>query len=307
MPLKVTVIGAAGSVGAPVAFHLAASRLAEEIVLIDMRPNIVQQHAMDMSTAVAALGVTVRAGNFEDLDGSHVVINAAGMPQGVISDRMEMLTSNIPLARDTALHVKRHCQGAVVITATNPVDPLNYAIWRAGGFDRHQVLGYSLNDSLRFRELVARSRKVKVSSVEGTVIGEHGNTQVMLFSTVRIDGHAAAFSEAEKQEIRSEVPNILRRYEELKSGRTSGWTCAIGVAALVRAIREDSGEVFPCSMVLDGEYGLSALSMSVPVALGRHGARRVVECELAADEREGLARSATVLASAARRVDESMK
>jgi len=305
--LKATVIGAAGSVGAPVAFYLAASRLAEEIVLIDVRPNLVEQHAMDMSTAVAALGVSVRAGDIEDLDASDVVINAAGMPQGVIADRMEMLSKNIPLACDTARKVRQRCPGAVVITATNPVDPLNYAIWRAGGFDRRQVLGYSLNDSFRFRELVARSRQVKAGSVEGTVIGEHGNTQVMLFSSVRIDGRATTFSESEKGAIRVEVPNILRRYEELKSGRTSGWTCAVGVAALVRAIREDSGEVFPCSMVLEGEYGFRGLSMSVPIALGRQGAGRVVDLELAADEQRELARSAEVLAAAARLVDESIR
>lgn len=301
--MKVTVIGAAGSVGAPVAFHLAASRLAEEIVLIDVRPNLVQQHAMDMSTAVAALDVSVRAGDVGDLGGSDVVINAAGMPQGVIADRMEMLSKNIPLARDTAQAIRQRCPEAVVITATNPVDPLNYAIWRAGGLDRHQVLGYSLNDSLRFRELVARSRQVKVSSVEGTVVGEHGNSQVMLFSSVRIEGRAATFSESEKSAIRSEVPNILRRYEELKSGRTSGWTCAVGVAALLRAIREDSGEVFPCSVVLEGEYGQRGLGMSVPVVLGRRGARKVLEWDLAADEQAELARSAAVMASAARLVD----
>lgn len=301
--MKATVIGAAGSVGAPVAFYLAASRLVDELVLIDVRPNVVQQHAMDMGTAVSALGVSVKAGSFDDLAGSDVVVNAAGMPQGVISDRMEMLAKNIPLARDTALQVKKHCPDAVVITATNPVDPLNYAIWRAGGFERHQVLGYSLNDSFRFRELVAASRNASVGTVEGTVVGEHGNTQVMLFSTVRIDGRPATFDAAEKQRIRDEVPNILRRYEELKSGRTSGWTCAVGMASLVRAIRDDTGEVFPCSMVLDGEYGQRGLSMCVPMSLGRRGARRVLEWQLAEDEKAGLARSAKVLGDAARIVD----
>lgn len=301
--MKVTVIGAAGSVGAPVAFHLAASRLADELVLVDVRPNVVQQHAMDMGTAVSALGVSVKAGGFGDLAGSDVVINAAGMPQGVIADRMEMLSGNIPLAADIAQHIRRHCPGAVVITATNPVDPLNYAIWRSGGFDRHQVLGYSLNDSLRFRELVAASRGVGAGAVEGTVIGEHGNTQVMLFSSVRIDGQAATFDAEEKNAIRSEVPNILKRYEELRAGRTSGWTCAVGMAALVRAIHEDTGEVFPCSMVLDGEYGQRGLSMCVPLQLGRHGARKVLEWELAADEQAALMHSASVLGAAARAVD----
>jgi len=304
--MKVTVIGAAGSVGAPAAFYIAASRLADEIVMIDMRPNMVQQHAMDLSTAVSALDVRVKAGGYEDLAGSDLVINAAGVPQGLIADRMEMLPKNIPLVRDIALQISRYCPAAVVITATNPVDPLNYATWRTGGFARHQVLGYSINDSFRFRELVARAKGVRTSQVQGTVIGEHGSTQVLLFSSARIDGKPVSFSEEEKRDIRAEVPDILRRYEELQSGRTAGWTCAIGLAALTRAVLQDTGEVFPCSVVLDGEYGRRRLSMSVPVRLGKTGAQEIEEWELAPDEWDRLDRSADALAAAARIVDQEL-
>jgi malate dehydrogenase len=304
--MKVTIIGAAGSVGAPVAFYVAASGLADEIVMIDMRQNVLQQHAMDISTAVSALDVSVRAGAYEDLTGSAVVINAAGVQQGLITDRMEMLPMNIPLVRDVALQIKRYCPSAFVITATNPADPLNYAAWRAGGFDRHQLIGYSLNDSFRFREMVARAKGVKVSQVQATVLGEHGSTQVLLFSSVRIDGLPVSFGEQEKEDIRAEVPNILRRYEELQSGRTAGWTCAVGVAAVTRAILQDTGEVFPCSVVLDGEYGQRGLSMSVPVVLGKKGVQEILEWELAPDEQAGLKRTAGVLKAAAEIVDENL-
>jgi len=305
MRMKVTIIGAAGSVGAPAAFYLAVSGLVTELVMIDVRPNVVQQHAMDISTAASALDVSVRAGGYEDLAGSDVVINAAGAPQGLIADRMEMLPKNIPLVRETALQIKRHCPKAVVITATNPVDPLNYATWLAGGFDRHEILGYTVNDSFRFRELVARVKRVKVDQVEATVIGEHGSSQVPLFSSVRIAGRPATFSEEEKEDILAEIPNILRRYEDLQAGRTAGWTCAVGLAALVRAIRDDSGEIFPCSVVLDGEFGQRGLSMSVPIVLGRQGAREILEWELTPAEQAGLERTAAVLEAATRIVDQS--
>jgi len=305
MRMKVTIIGAAGSVGAPAAFYLAVSGLVTELVMIDVRPNVVQQHAMDLSTAASALDVSVRAGGYEDLAGSDVVINAAGAPQGMIADRMEMLPKNIPLVRETALQIKRHCPEAVVITATNPVDPLNYATWLAGGFDRHKILGYTVNDSFRFRELVARVKRVKVDQVEATVIGEHGSSQVPLFSSVRIAGRPVAFSEEERGDILAAIPNILRNYEDLQAGRTAGWTCAVGLAALVRAIREDSGEIFPCSVVLDGEYGRRGLSMSVPIVLGRQGAREILEWELTPAEQAGLERTAAVLEAATRIVDQS--
>jgi malate dehydrogenase len=304
--MKVTVIGAAGSVGAPAAFYIGAQGLADEIVLIDLRPNVVQQHAMDMSTAFSSLDVKVTAGTYEDLGGSDVVINAAGVPQGLIADRMEMLPKNIPLVRDVALAVKQHCPAAFLVTATNPIDPLNYATWRAGGFDRRQAVGYSINDSYRFREMVARTKGVRVGQVEATVIGEHGSTQVSLFSSVRIDGMPVSFSEEEKQTIRAEVPNILRRYEELQSGRTAGWTSAIGLAAIARAVLHDTGEVFPCSVVLEGEYGLRGMSMSVPVRLGSEGVQEILEWELALDEQAGLAITAGVLQAAAQIVDENL-
>jgi malate/lactate dehydrogenase len=304
--MKVTIIGAAGSVGAPASFYLAVSGLAEKIVMIDVRSNYVKQHAMDISTAASALNVSVKAGDYEDMAGSDVVINAAGISQGPIADRMEMLPMNIPLVRDIALQIKRNCPAAIMITATNPVDPLNYAAWRVGGFDRRQLIGYSINDSCRFRELVARDKGVLVSQVQAIVIGEHGSSQVALFSSVRINGRPALFAEDEKQGIRAVIPNILKGYEELQAGRTAGWTSAVGLVAITRAILQNTGEIFPCSVILDGEYGQRDLSMSVPVALGKEGVREILEWELASDELEGLKRTVGVLKAAARFVDESL-
>ncbi len=303
--MKIGVIGAAGSVGAPAAFYLAVSGLVDELVLVDIRPNVVQQHALDMSTACSAAGLTVavKAGGYDDLVGCDVVINAAGVHQGLIADRMEMLPNNIPLVRDTALQIGHYCPDAIVITATNPVDPLNYATWRAGGFDRRKVLGYTLNDSFRFRELIGRARGVEVARVWAVVLGEHGSTQVPLFSSASIDGLPVQFTSAERREILDEIPTILKRYEQLQSGRTAGWTCAVGLLSLVRAIHDETDRVYPCSVVLDGEYGQTGLSMGVPVLLGRRGVREIVRRDLQGDELALFERSAVAMGAAARIVD----
>lgn len=305
--MKITVIGAAGSVGAPAVFYLAAKGLADEILMIGgKRQNVLKQHAMDISTAVSAKDIIIRAGDYGDMAGSDIVINAAGAPQGLIADRMEMLPKNIELIKQIAAQVKRYCPDAFVITATNPVDPLNYAMYLAGGFDRRKLIGYSINDSFRFREMLASAYKAKVSQVDGLVIGEHGSTQVLLFSTATIDGEKVAVDEKIKADIRSEVPNILKRYEAFKAGRTAGWTCAVGLEIITRAVVENSGAVIPCSVVLDGEYGLKGLSMSVPVKLGIDGVAEILEYELAADEQEGLKKTVETLKSAARIVDQNM-
>jgi malate dehydrogenase len=304
--VRLCIIGAGGSVGGPAAFYAGVQRLVDEIVLLDVRQNVAEQNAIDLGTAVSALGVKVKAGTYEDLKGTDVVINAAGVPQGLIADRMEMLTKNLPLVRDIALAIRRYCPDAFVITATNPIDPLNYATWRAGGFDRHKVIGYSLNDSTRFREMVAHKKGIEVSRVQATVMGEHGSSQVYLFSSVRVDGRPVSFTEEERAAIRAEIPNILKRLEELQAGRTAGWTSAIGLTAITRAVLQDTGEIIPCSVVLDGEYGRRGLSMSVPVRLGKEGVREIQEWELTPDERQGLQRSADLLAAAARTVEENL-
>jgi malate/lactate dehydrogenase len=306
--MKIAIIGAAGSVGSPAAFYIAAQGLADEILMIGgKKQNVLKQHAMDLSTAVSALDIKVRAGGYEDLPGSDIVINTAGVAQGLIKDRMEVLPKNIPLVKSIAEQIKQHCPEAIVITATNPVGPLNYTTYLAGGFQRKQLIGYSINDSFRLREMIARAYNVKVSQVEGMVIGEHGPTQVLLFSSVKIDGEPVTVSEKTKQSIRAEVPNILKRYEEFQAGRTAGWTCAIGLAAFVRAIVHDTGEILPCSLLLDGEYGQKNLSMSVPARIGREGVKEILKWDLAPDEVEGLKISTDKLKATMKLVEEQLK
>lgn len=305
--MKIAIVGAAGSVGAPAAFYLAAQGLADEVLMIGgSRQNVLKQHAMDIKTAVSNLGVRVYAGDFTDLSGSDIVINAAGVQQGLIKDRMEMLPKNISLVQTIASHIKKYCPGAFVITATNPVDPLNYAVFKSTGFDRRQLIGYSINDSFRFREMLAAELNVRPGQVDGVVIGEHGSTQVLLFSSATVDGKPVTVDEDTKQRIRSEVPNILKRYEELKAGRTAGWTCAIGLARILRAMIEGTGEVLPCSTMLDGEYGQSGLSMSVPVILGRGGVKEILEYELSPDEQKGLEITVETLSKAKKIVDDQL-
>ncbi len=304
--MKVTVLGAAGWVGMSAAFYVAVSRLADEVVLIDVRENLVEHHAMDLGQAVAALDVKVTAGTYEDASGSDVIINAAGLHGDITADRTELLIKNTLLIQEIGQKVKATSPQAVIITAVNPVDPLNYALWLSGGFDKRRLIGYSLNDSMRFRLFAAQTKGVKTSAVEAWAIGEHGFTQVPLFSSVRIDGQPATFSEEEKQAVRDAYPRFFERLEGLKAGRTTGWTCAVGLTTLTRAIVTDSQDVLPGSAILEGEYGQKGISMGVPLRLGRGGIQEIVEWELAPDEKAALERSAEQLKKTAKIVEETL-
>lgn len=305
--MKITIIGAGGSVGSPTAFYLAAQKLADEFVLIDYAENLAKQHAMDLSTAVSVKDVMVRAGGYPDMAGSDIVIIAAGVPQGLIKDRMELLPKNAELMKQFADEIKKYCPDAVIMTVTNPADPMNYAVYLAGKFDRRQVIGYTINDTYRFREFLARAYHVTVKQVGGFVIGEHGSSQVLLFSTAMIDGKPVEITDEIKKNIYDEVPLILKRFEELKAGRTAGWTCAIGFETMVRAVVENTGQLMPCSVVVDGEYGQKGFSMSVPVYIGRDGIQGVKEFELAPDEQEKFKITTEILSKAARMVEDQLK
>ncbi|MBW1800784.1 MAG: hypothetical protein JRJ85_08640 [Deltaproteobacteria bacterium] len=287
MTTKISIIGAAGTLGSCAAFAIATQGLADELVMMDINENLLQVHVMDIETAVVGhRNMAVIAGREENLTGSDVVINATGAPYRFIESRMELLNDSLPIIQETTKKIARYCPEAVVITATNPLDTLNYAAYRVSGMDRKKLLGYSLNDSLRFRMLSAGALKVEHTKVEGLVIGEHGDHLVQVFSSLRIDGKPISVDEPFKQRIREEMPKILQRYEGLRTGRTAGWTTAMGLAAMVSSIVRDAGEVFPCSVNLAGEFGFDDVSASVPAKLGKDGVQEIIELDLTSEERQ---------------------
>ena len=293
--MKISIIGAAGSLGSCSAFNIAVHGLADEIVMIDPRQNFLTHHVEDIGSAVSGQETQVQAGTDEDMSGSDIIIVTAGVPLAVISSRREVLPHNLPIIRGIAEKIKQFCPEAAVITATIPVGAMNYAMYLCSNLDRKKLMGYTLNDSVRFRMMVAQALGVKSSQVEGTVIGEHGESQVLLFSSVKVDGKPVSIGDDMKQNIRQQVPNLMRSHQALKTGLTSGWTSAVGLASMVRAIGNNTGEMIPCSVVLDGEYGCHGLSMTVPAILGQGGVRDILEWELASDERELLEHSINVL------------
>jgi len=305
--MKITIIGGAGVVGSCTAFALACQGVAEEIVMIDTKQNLLMNHVLDINSAmVGQRNILIRAGNDEDMSGSDVVIVPAGVHTWEGASYREVLDVNIPIVRDIAKKIGRFCHDAVVITVTNPLDPLNYTVYLSSEIDRSRIIGYNLNDSLRFRMVVAKALGTSHTRVEAVAIGEHARALVLLFSSIRVDGKAISVNEHFKQNIREELPKILRAIIELGVPRTAGWTCSIGLADMVRAIGNDAKQMFPCSAVLAGEYGCEGLSIGVPAILGRKGICQIVEWELPADERKELEEVASAARSTADIVREAI-
>ena len=307
--MKLSIIGAAGNIGSNAAFNIAIHNIADDIIMIDAySPDKLEQYVFDVKGAVTGLDVKVEAGDYKDLAGSDIVLISAGSAN-VVASRMEVLKPNVPLIKDFAREILQYCPEAIVITATNPVDPLNYALSRFSGLDRRKLIGYSANDSTRFRAFVAQALGISSSRVRATVIGEHGNSQVLLFSSVRVDGRPYELSEDLKQKVRLQVTGlpVIMEGQRMRTGRTAAWTTSMGIGAVCRAIAHNTGEMIPCSVVLEGEYGCRNMGMSVPVVLGKEGVREIQEWKIAPDEQELLQRSIESLKPAMEYVEESLK
>ena len=306
--MKISIIGAAGNVGSAAAFNIAIHHLTDELVMVDnYSRDKLEQYVYDLNTAVTGLDMLVRAGGDEDLRDSNIVLMAAGSAQ-VTASRMEVLPQNLPIIKEVAAKIKKYCPEAIVITATNPVDPLNYAMYRYSGLDRKKVIGYSANDSIRFRMFITEALGLKSSQVEATVIGEHGNSQVLLFSSVRVKGRPFPVNPDIKLHIQQQVANLHSIIEPLreKTGRTAAWTSSVGLTTICHAIGHNTRESIPCSVVLNGEYGSHGLSMSVPVVLGNEGVHEIQELSISSNERELLHHSISALKPAMKYVEETI-
>jgi malate dehydrogenase len=180
---------------------------------------------------------------------------------------------------DIGSSVDEYNDDYVSITTSNPVDLLNRHLYESGDRDRHKVIGFGGRlDSARFRYVLSERFDVPVQNVVGTILGEHGDAQVPMFSKVRVDGRDPEFSADEKEEILGDLQESAMDVIERK-GATQ-WGPATGVAHMVEAVLHDTGEVLPGSLVLNGEFGHADTAFGVPVKLGANGIEEVVEWEL---------------------------
>ena len=285
--MKVGVIGGGGTLGSSAAFYLATQGIVSRIVLVDVKENVLKSHAMDLEQAISELNDTkIQAGSWEELQGCQIVLVTASLPERQVSSRLEYLDGNLKIIREIAGYLSRFCPQAVVITATNPIDVFNYALCKLTGMQACRFIGFSRNDSLRLRWAVGQVLNVNVPEVEAVVLGEHGESQVPLLERITVRGQAVSLTGQQKQQVVNLIKTWFVTYQGLNSGRTTGWTSAIGMVEIIKAIVTASPLVIPCSAILQGEYGVSGVSLGVPVRLGPTGVREIIQLDLDRQEQQ---------------------
>jgi L-lactate dehydrogenase len=302
-PLRIAIVGL-GNVGASFAFCLLLRRVAAEIVLIDANRKKAEGEAMDLNHAVPFGPATrIWAGDYADCRGAAVVVITAGAAQRPGEIRLELLDRNLAIFRDIVPKVVEHnCEGTLLI-ATNPVDILSYASYKLSGLPSHRVLGSgTILDTARFRYLLGQHFSVDARSVHGLILGEHGDTEVPIWSLANIAGirlrdycrlHGHPYEQAEFDNIFTETRDAAYKIIERKGA--TYYAVAAGLMQIVEAVVRDQKTVLTTSTLVDGAYGLRDVYLSLPTVIGAKGVVQVLTPELSDDELARLRHSAAVL------------
>ena len=296
--MKVTVVGA-GAVGASCAEYIAIKNFASEVVLVDIIDNFAEGKAMDLMQTAALNGfdtkITGSTNDYAKTTGSTVAVITSGIPRKPGMTREELIGINAGIVKSVAEQLIKHSPDVILIIVSNPMDTMTYLTHKTLGLPKNRIIGMGgALDSARFKYRLAEAIDCPSSEVDGMVIGGHSDVGMVPLTRL------ATRNSVRVTELLS-TERLQQVLEDTKVGGatltkmlgTSAWYApGAAVSALVQSIVCDQHKIFPCSALLDGEYGLSDLCIGAPVLLGKNGIEKIVEIDLNDAEKEKLAISA---------------
>ena len=289
---KISIIGA-GNVGATTAYYLAKSGIAD-VVMVDVVEGMPQSKALDFQHAgpIEGFRCTITGTNsYADIKDSDVVVHTAGIPRKPGMDRMDLLKTNVGIAKDAAEAIRTYAPDSVVIAVANPLDVIAMALLRGTGFDPRRVIGMAgVLDSTRFRYFIAEELNVLPENVSGMVLGGHGDTMVPLPRYTSVGGFGLA-ELMDAETIERLVDRTRKGGGEIVSYLKQGsafYAPGASVAQMVEAILLDQKRLIAASAFLEGQYGYSSVFLGVPVVLGAEGIERILELSLTFEEKAAL-------------------
>ncbi len=302
-PVRVAIVGA-GNVGATFAYALLLSGLAAEIVLIDENRSKAEGEAMDLNHTVPFAHPTrIWAGDFPDCEGAAITVIAAGAGQKPGETRLDLVKKNAAIFGEIVPEAARANPEGLLLVATNPVDVLTYSAWKLSGLPSERVIGSgTILDTARFRYLLSQRFGVDPRSVHAYIIGEHGDSEVPVWSLANIAGmrlpdYCAAHGLAHDQEAMDGIFRQTRdaAYEIIKGKGATYYAVAAGLMRIVEAVLRNQNTVLSVSSLIEGYYGLSDVALSLPTVVNRKGVERVLRLDLSPEEIEGLRHSSGIL------------
>jgi L-lactate dehydrogenase len=300
MKRSLAIIGT-GWVGASVAISTLHSGVADELLLNDAREELAQGETMDLAHGAAFYPpVTVRTAAIEEMADTDAIVVAAGRGGRPNESRLQLLRENARIIREIGQRL-RGCRGTIVMV-TNPVDVLTQVMTEVSGIPPARVLGTgTMLDTARLKHVIGQALDVDPHSVHAQVVGEHGDSEVVLWSSARVGGVRLHDWAGWQQDREPSLAGDVRRaaYEIIRRKGATNHAIGLVTADLLRCLLRDERRVLTVSRVQEGTLGLRQVALSLPAVVGAAGASDVLEPEMNAEERERLQRSAEILRDAA--------
>jgi len=299
MNRKVTVVGGAGNVGATVARGVADKQLAD-VVVIDIADKKAAGIALDMFEACPIWGSDARVmgtGDYSESANSDIVVITSGMPRKPGMSRDDLLNVNYKIMQQVTEQVVKYSPDCIIIPVANPLDAMAQAIYRLSKFPRERIVGMAgVLDSARLRSFIAKELNVSVENVHAFVLGGHGDTMVPLprYSTVAGIPITDLLDPGTIDRLVKRTAGGGAEITELVG--TSAWYApGASVVEMIEAIMLDKKKILPCSVFLQGEYGVSDLFVGVPCKLGARGLEQIIQIKLTPEEEAAFGKSAAAV------------
>jgi malate dehydrogenase len=298
---KVTVVGA-GNVGATLVQRIAETGLAD-VVMVDVVEGVPQGKGLDLMEAGPVLGYDSRiigANSYDETVGSDIIVITAGLARKPGMSRDDLLAANGDIVKNVARETGKRSPEAVMIVVTNPMDVMAYVAMKATGFPKERVIGMGgVLDSARFRTFIAMELGVSVENTHAFVLGGHGDTMVPLprYSTVAGIPITELMTKAAIDKLVDRTRNGGAEIVALLKTGSAYYAPSASTLEMVAAVLLDKKKILPCSVYLEGEYGVKGAFAGVPVKLGAKGVEQVVEIKLSADEQAGFMKSVDAVRS----------
>ena len=296
--MKVTVVGA-GAVGASCAEYIAIKDFASEVVLLDIKEGFAEGKAMDLMQTASLNGFDTKivgtTGDYSKTAGSDVCVITSGIPRKPGMTREELIGINAGIVKMVSASLIEHSPNTIIIVVSNPMDTMTYLVHKTTDLPKNRIIGMGgALDSARFKYRLAEALGAPISDVDGMVIGGHSDKGMVPLIN-KAARNSVKVSEFLSEERMDQVVQDTKVGGATLTGLlgTSAWYApGAAVSAMVQAIACDTKKIFPCSALLNGEFGLNDLSIGVPCVLGANGIEKIVEISLSDAEKAKLAESA---------------
>ena len=289
--MKITVVGA-GAVGASCAEYIAMKDFAAEVCLLDIKEGFAEGKAMDLMQTASLNGFDTKVvgstNDYSKTADSDVAVITSGIPRKPGMTREELIGTNANIVKSVVEQLVAHSPNVIIIVVSNPMDTMAYLVHKATDIPKNRIIGMGgALDSARFKYRLAEALECPISDVDGMVIGAHSDTGMVPLTRLasRNGVPVSQFLDSSKLDYVEQETRVGGATLTKLLGTSAWYAPGAAVSALVQAIACDQKKMFPCSLFLEGEYGLNDICFGVPALIGRNGVEKIVEIELSEDEK----------------------